>query len=230
MSEKHVDTGMEDQALEFAAPVKLGAGLLAALGVIFVIVMLFKIVLMPQDERYLRGCMQETAQLAGRSGLKARMYRTFPWYSPNVEPKNKGLHNVWSFCKEAYSRESASQALYSSMRSSVEGSHLQNAAVQVVQRIDNGWSVSRDTAHEREVLSAAIPTWDVNGHNTDVQRILESYNSRVSEPSRTEDYDRIFSLRKGHFSKQDICRNSMLFEKWKVAQNPAAAYRRIPCK
>lgn len=230
MSEKDLDTGMDDQALESASPVKLAAALLAALAVLFVVVLVFKIVLMPQDERYLRGCMQETAQLAGLSGARARMYRTFPWYSPNLEPKAKSMNRVWNFCKETYARESGSRALYSAMRSSVEGSHPHGAAVQVVQRIDNGWSVSKDTAHEREVLTAAISTWDVNGHNTDVQRILESYNSRVSRKSRIKDYQRIFEVRKGRFDKQDICRNSMLFEKWKVAQNPAAAYRRIPCR
>jgi hypothetical protein len=174
--------------------------------------------------------MQDTARLTGHGGFRAGLYRSFPWFSPNVEPKDAGMKKVWNFCKEMYSRESASHALYNGMRTTVEGSHSYAAAVQVVQRIDSGWSESEHSAKERAVLQKAIDSWDVNGHNTDVQRILESYNRHVSGQERIKDYQRIFTVRKGRFDKRDICRHRMLFEKWKAAERPADAYRSIPCK
>lgn len=230
MSGQQVDRDIEEQGAESLSPAKLAAGLAAALAAVFVLVTLFRVTLMPQDERYLRGCMQDTARLTGHGGFSARLYRSFPWFSPGVEPRDPGMKKVWNFCKEMYSRESDSHALHGAMSATVEGSHTYAAAMQVVQRIDKGWSEFPDSKKQREILQKALDTWDVNGHNPDVQRILEGYNERVSQPDTIQNYHRIFTVRQGRFESRDICRHRMLFEKWRVAANPAHAYSRIPCK
>ena len=213
-----------------ASPGMVLAGLGAALAVMFVIILIFKVVFMAQDERYLRGCIQETARLSGRGGLHARLYRPFPWFSPLVEPRGAEMRKVWNFCRETYNRESDARGLYAAMHTTVEGSHSRGAAAAVINRMDKGWSAAPNAKQERETLQHAVDTWDVNGHNPDVQRILESYNRSLSTTARIKDYDRIFNPRKGFFKKQDICRNTMLFEKWKIVPDPAAVYRAIPCR
>lgn len=238
MLDKIVKTITETERRPIAAEI---AAVAVAFAAILLISLVFKVWWMPRGEKYVRGCMQDTALAAAKfpdarklskkgPNMHPRLYAALPLLSPKNKPGNKLMLKVHGFCEELYKKEADANNLHRMIIDNKMNylAYPRELAVKVRERINNGWVVEGNVKAQRELLDRTIDTWKVNGHNFDVQDLLKRYEDDVSSNGQKALYNRLFKGG-GRFMIKDVCRNRALFEKHKIVKSPTAFYNKINC-
>ena len=223
----------------------LGSQLVAlgcALVLLVAVSLVFKIKWMPRGERYIRGCLQDTAsealhipqaRKAARKGpaVLPWLYGAIPWRSYKTKPKNEWMGEVYEFCRELYGKE----ANTNSLRTLINDGHMNyldypmQLAVKVRERVSNGWVVGGDRDEQLKMLNENIDNWKESGHNFDIQGLLKKYDEYANSDTQRAVSKRLFEV-SGEFHLNDICRNKDLFERRDIVDTPNEFYSIIKCK
>lgn len=218
---------------------KTFASLALAFAIIFIVCVVFKVTMMPKDERYKRTCMQGAASaaldanaayeedLSGGPAPRPSLYSSFPWINPEKKPENKLMEKTWNFCNDVLAQEQHSSNLRNTMTSTAVGSHNISAANTLIEHIAKGWGIGNDIEAQKAILSKAVSDWGTHGRDQDVQELLSKYDEALAEPTTAAVASRILSF--GRFDTKDICAHSATFIKFKMVKDPASFLKSLKC-
>ncbi len=222
-----------------ASLTKTFAALVFAFAAMFIIAIIFKVTMMPKDERYKRTCMQGAASavldanaayeedISGGPAPRPRLYSSFPWINPERKPENKLMKKAWNFCNDVLSHEQRNSDVRNTMVSTAIGSHNISAAQTIIEHIKSGWGIGGDIEAQKAILGKGVSDWGAHGRDQDVQEVLSKYDEALAETSTAAVTARILS--DGVFSTKDLCAHSAAVIKFKLVKDPAAFLKSLKC-